>query len=63
MVDEDFIVISSIYDWYAEDFGDTEESIIEHLRQHAEDELATFLEGFEGAIEYDYDWGLNAQNR
>ena len=63
VVDEDFIVISSIYDWYAEDFGDTEESIMEHLRQHAEDELATFLEGFEGAIEYDYDWGLNAQNR
>ena len=63
VVDEDFIVISSIYDWYAEDFGDTEESIMEHLRQHAEDELATFLEGFEGAVEYDYDWGLNAQNR
>ena len=63
VVDEDFIVISSIYDWYAEDFGDTEESILEHLRRHADGELAAFLEGFEGAVEYDYDWSLNAQNR
>ena len=30
IVDEDFIVISSIYDWYTEDFGDTEESVKEH---------------------------------
>ena len=28
VVDEDFIVISSIYDWYAEDFGDTEPSTL-----------------------------------
>jgi hypothetical protein len=63
VVDDDFIVISSIYDWYAEDFGNTEESIKEHLIQHAEEELAVFLEGFEGAIEYDYDWSLNRQGR
>ena len=63
VVDEDFIVISSIYDWYAEDFGDTEESVTAHLRQYAEGELATFLETFEGAIEYDYDWSLNEQQR
>ena len=63
VVDEDFIVISSIYDWYAEDFGDTEESVKEHLIEHAEDELAAFLEGFEGALEHDYDWSLNRQQR
>ena len=63
VVDEDFIVISSIYDWYAEDFGDTEASVMEHLREHADGELAAFLETFEGAIEYDYDWSLNGQNR
>ncbi len=63
VVDEDFIVISSIYDWYAEDFGDTEASVLEHLRKYADGELAAFLENFEGALEYDYDWSLNAQNR
>ena len=59
VVDEDFVVISSIYDWYAEDFGGTEASVKEHLIGYAEDDLAEFLEGFEGAIEYDYDWSLN----
>ena len=63
VVDEDFIVISSIYDWYAEDFGNTEESVKEHLIEHAGDDLASFLEGFEGFIEYDYDWSLNRQGR
>ena len=63
VVDEDFIVISSIYDWYTEDFGNTEESVVEHLIEYADDELAVFLEGFEGAIEYDYDWSLNRQGR
>jgi hypothetical protein len=63
VVDEDFIVISSIYDWYAEDFGDTEPSVMEHLVEHAEDDLEGFLEGFEGALEYDYDWSLNRRQR
>ena len=63
VVDEDFIVISSIYDWYAEDFGNTEESVKEHLIEYGEDDLAAFLAGFEGFIEYDYDWSLNGQQR
>jgi len=63
VVDDDFVVISSIYDWYTEDFGDTEESVLEHLIEYAEGDLAAFLEGFEGFIEYDYDWSLNRQER
>ena len=58
-VDDDFIVISSIYDWYAEDFGDTEESVIAHLFDYADADLAARLEGFEGAVDYEYDWSLN----
>jgi len=63
VVDDDFIVLSSIYDWYIEDFGGTEESVIEHLIDYADGELAAFLGGFEGAIEYDYDWNLNQPQR
>ena len=59
VVDEDFVVLSSIYEWYTEDFGNTEESVIAHLREYADGELATFLETFDGAIEYDYNWDLN----
>ena len=58
-VDDDFIVISSIYQWYAEDFGNTEESVVAHLLEYADEELAARLEGFEGSIDYEYDWSLN----
>ncbi len=58
-VDEDFIVLSSIYDWWIVDFGDSEEGVFAHLIRHADDELAAQLEGFAGGIDYEYDWDLN----
>ena len=58
-VDDDSIVISSIYAWFSEDFGDTEENVLEHLARYADDELAERLMTFEGAIDYEYDWSLN----
>lgn len=63
VVDEDFIVLSSIYDWYAEDFGGTEEAVREHLAGYADGELAVLLQGFEGAMDYYYDWSLNRQSK
>lgn len=59
-VDDDSIVLSSIYEWYAEDFGNTEESVLAHLIEYADEELAARLEGFAGSIDYGYDWSLNA---
>ena len=59
VIDEDSIVLSSIYEWYTEDFGGTEESVIEHLIAYADGELASFLKTFDGEIEYYYDWNLN----
>ena len=63
VVDDEFIVLSSIYEWYPEDFGDTEEAVINHLAQYADGELSAFLKGFEGTIDYDYDWKLNQPRR
>ena len=63
VVADDFIVLSSIYDWYREDFGGTEAAVIEHLTAYADSELATFLGGFQGAVEYRYDWSLNERER
>jgi len=59
VVDADFIVISSIYTWFVEDFGGGEDSVIEHLLRYAEPELAGQLRDFAGFIEYEYDWALN----
>lgn len=58
-VDDDFIVISSIYEWFVEDFDGSEEGALKHLIQHADKGLAERLRNFEGSVEYDYDWGLN----
>ena len=58
-VDDDFIVISSIYTWFSEDFGDTEENVLKHLARYADEELADRLMKFGGTIDYEYDWDLN----
>ena len=59
IVDEDFIVLSSIYDWWILDFGNTDEGVLAHLVKYADDELAAKLDDFAGAIDYEYDWDLN----
>lgn len=58
-VDDDFLVISSIYKWYVADFGGTEESVIKHLVKYADKALATRLRKFTGSVDYEYDWSLN----
>ena len=58
-VDDDFLLISSIYEWYVEDFGGTEKTVIDHLMQYAEEELAARLKTFSGSVDYEYDWNLN----
>lgn len=58
-VDDDFLVLSSIYDWYVEDFGNSETAVLAHLAQYAEPGLAARLKSFAGSIDYAYDWRLN----
>ena len=58
-MDDDFIIISSIYKWYSADFGGTEKSVMEHLIKYADKALATRLRKFAGSVDYEYDWSLN----
>lgn len=58
-VDDDLVVVSSIYTWYQEDFGGSEEAVLEHLVRYADEALAKRLGAFEGSISYAYDWSLN----
>jgi hypothetical protein len=53
------LTLSSIYDWFQEDFGGSEEGVLSHLRRHASPELAAKLAGYSGRISYEYDWSLN----
>ncbi len=53
------VVVSSLYDWYAEDFGGSVERILAHLRKYAEPALAERISGVTSFDQYKYDWILN----
>ena len=59
-MEDDLIIISSLYKWYSEDFGKTEQNIIKHLYSYADEKLASRLQNFKGTIDYEYDWSLNS---
>mgnify|MGYP000008055026 FL=1 len=61
-VNDNDLLLSSIYDWYLIDFGDSSVSLLKHLKQYAEDNLKQKLITFEikdGDIDHHYDWQLN----
>ncbi len=58
-IEDDELIVSSIYDWYREDFGDSEIGVIEHLLEYASGELAEELQEFDEIDDYEYDWRLN----
>lgn len=53
------LTVSSIYRWFREDFGGNESSVIAHLQQYADLQLAARLSGTKRITDYDYDWALN----
>ena len=53
--------VSSIYDWFEQDFGDNQTGVIRHLRQYASGRLATALGAIEDISDYAYDWQINAR--
>lgn len=53
------LVVSSIYDWFQEDFGGSEAGVIEHLMQYADPGLKQKLQVFDDIDDDRYDWSLN----
>lgn len=51
--------VSTIYKWFRKDFGGNEESVIAHLLEYAEPELAAQIRANADIKRYDYDWALN----
>lgn len=51
--------VSSIYNWYREDFGGSDSKLIRHLLQYASPSLAPRLASYQGEIKDHYDWALN----
>ncbi|MCA6257393.1 MAG: DUF547 domain-containing protein [Phenylobacterium sp.] len=56
----DALVVSSIYRWYAEDFGSSDAVVIAHLARFARPPLAARLKASRRIARTTYDWSLNA---
>ncbi|MEM6971472.1 MAG: DUF547 domain-containing protein [Pseudomonadota bacterium] len=54
------VIVSTIYDWFNEDFGGTEASILAHIAQYAPADKANELKKKGGIDDYEYDWSINA---
>lgn len=53
------LVVSSVYEWFQADFGDTERGVLVHLRKYADDGLSARLAARNGYDDHRYDWALN----
>lgn len=54
------LVLSSLFNWYIDDFGGDRDSLIRHLSEYASPETARRLREYSGRIRYEYDWSLVA---
>jgi hypothetical protein len=55
----EWLIVSSIYVWFEEDFGGSDDGVLEHLKRYAEPELARRLGEFHEINNHLYDWALN----
>ena len=53
------LVVSSLYEWYEDDFGGDDDSVIAHLLYYADGDLAAALENATRIVDDRYDWALN----
>ncbi len=61
-IEDGELVVSSIYVWFQEDFGDNDAGVIAHLRRYADRDLAATLSAVERIGAHEYDWSLNDAN-
>jgi hypothetical protein len=53
------ITASSIYNWFASDFGGNARGVLRHAAKYAEPQLAKKLSSAASITGYEYDWSLN----
>jgi len=58
--DGETLIVSSIYDWYADDFGGSDARVIAHLARYANAPLRARLQAATRIDRNAYDWSLNA---
>ena len=58
-VEDGRLVVSSIYDWFEDDFGGNDRGVVEHLKTYAETDLRSALSNVDRISDDRYDWQLN----
>lgn len=58
-VKENGVMLSSLYDWYADDFGKDPAAVLAHIGRYAPPALAATLRSKPRIVGYVYDWDLN----
>lgn len=53
------LALSSIFDWYKEDFGSDRDKVVEFISRYSDPALRKNLLDFKGGLKYQYDWTLN----
>lgn len=53
------VTVSKIYSWYKEDFDDSNDGVLEHVREYAEGDLAAALDAATDIDQFEYNWDLN----
>ena len=55
----DALIVSGLFDWYAEDFGHNQQQVIEHFKHYAQPPLRRRLAQADEIDDFFYDWSLN----
>ncbi len=58
LIEGEKITASSIYDWFRDDFGGSETSVLQHWRKYAAPDLAARFDRIGKIASYNYDWAL-----
>ncbi|MAY40873.1 MAG: DUF547 domain-containing protein, partial [Oceanospirillaceae bacterium] len=53
------LIVSSIYEWFQDDFGGNDKGVIQHLTHYAKPELQKRLATFNKIHNDQYNWQLN----
>jgi len=59
VIEGDELHLSTLFEWYAADFGSNQSEVLATLAKHTDETTRNALSTFNGKPNYDYDWSLN----
>lgn len=57
-VEDNSLVLNSVFEWYAADFGDNKSAVLAYIRENTSDTMRQAMDGL-SRISFDYNWDLN----